>query len=44
MKIGTCVRGEELLSVLPDIIRHGFETVEIYFDNGLKDVELATLA
>ncbi len=44
MKIGTCVRGEEILPMLPDIILHGFETVEIYFDNGLKNVELVSLA
>lgn len=44
MKIGTCVRGENLISALPSIIKNGFETVEVYFDRGLNGIDLATLA
>ena len=36
MKIGTCVRGEEILPMLPDIILHGFETVEIILTMDLR--------
>lgn len=44
MKIGTCVKGENLISELPSIIEHGFETVEVYFDRGLNEIDLASLA
>lgn len=44
MKIGTCVRGENLISALPSIIKNGFETVEVYFDRGLNGIDLVTLA
>lgn len=44
MKIGTCVRGENLISALPSIINSGFETVEVYFDRGLNGIDLVTLA
>ena len=44
IKIGTCVKGEELISVLPFIINNGFESVEIYFDSGLKNTDLKELA
>lgn len=44
MKIGTCVKGENLISELPSIIKNGFETVEVYFDRGLNGVDLVSLA
>lgn len=44
MKIGTCVRGENLISALPSIINNGFETVEVYFDRGLNGIDLVTLS
>ena len=44
IKIGTCVKGEEIVSVLPDIINSGYESVEIYFETGLKDTDLKELA
>ena len=44
MKIGTCVKGENLISELPSIIEHGFETVEVYFDRGLSGIDLVSLA
>lgn len=44
MKIGTCVRGENLISALPSIINSGFETVEVYFDRGLNGTDLVTLS
>lgn len=44
MKIGTCVRGENLISALPSIINNGFETVEVYFDRGLNGTDLVTLS
>lgn len=44
IKIGTCVKGEELLERLPDVIAAGFESVEVYFDSGLKNTNLKDLA
>ncbi|MGN1198808.1 MAG: sugar phosphate isomerase/epimerase family protein [Acetatifactor sp.] len=44
IRIGTCVKGEELIKVLPGVIASGFESVEIYFDSGLKNMDLAQLA
>lgn len=43
-KIGTCVKGEDVLSTLPDIILSGFETIEIYYDSGLKGTNLIELS
>lgn len=44
IKIGTCVKGEELLHMLPAVIAAGFESVEVYFDSGLKNTDLEDLA
>ncbi len=44
MKIGTCVKGENLISELPSIIKNGFETVEVYFERGLNGIDLVSLA
>lgn len=44
IKIGTCVRGEKLIAELPSIIQAGFESVEIYFDKGLQNVDLTELS
>lgn len=44
LRIGTCVKGENLFSELPFIMDHGFETVEIYFDQGLHDLDLVELS
>ena len=44
IKIGTCVKGENLISELPFIIQSGFEAVEIYFDQGLQDIDLVELS
>lgn len=44
IKIGTCVRGENLIAELPSIIQAGFESVEIYFDKGLQNVDLTELS
>lgn len=44
IKIGTCVKGEELLTVLPIVITAGFESIEVYFDAGLKDIDLKELS
>lgn len=39
IKIGTCVKGNELLTRLPEIIDAGFETVELYFNNLLENFD-----
>lgn len=44
IKIGICVKGEELLTALPAVIEAGFETVEVYFDTGLRNVDLKQLS
>ncbi|MGN0424422.1 MAG: hypothetical protein ACI4FY_03825 [Acetatifactor sp.] len=44
IKIGTCVKGEELLAALPTVINAGFETIEVYFDAGLKGINLKELS
>lgn len=35
VKIGTCIKGNELLTQLPEIIASGFETAELYFNDFL---------
>ena len=44
LNIGTCVKGERLLDELPSVMEAGFETIEVYFDQGLRDTELEALA
>ena len=44
LKIGTCIKGENLTSELPLIIQNGFECVEIYFDRGLQGIDLVKLS
>lgn len=41
IKIGTCVKGNELLSVLPWVIENGFETVELYFNETLGGMDFS---
>lgn len=45
IKIGTCVKVNEILSVLPEVIKAGFETIQLYFTNsslvGADFVELS---
>lgn len=40
LKIGTCVKGNEILTELPKIIAAGFETVELYFTDYLENFDL----
>lgn len=44
MKIGTCVRGEELLVRLPELMADGFETVELYFNETLGGMDFSETA
>ena len=47
IKIGTCVKGKDFLSVLPWVVENGFETVEIYFNEtigGMDFVEVSKKA
>lgn len=44
IKIGTCVKGNELLSVLPQIIEYGFETVELYFNETLAGMDFTEVS
>lgn len=44
IKIGTCVKGDDILQTLPTVIDAGFETIEIYFDEGLKGTDLVDLS
>lgn len=44
IKVGTCVKGEEIFTVLPDIIKAGFETIEIYYNHGLQGANLLELS
>lgn len=39
IKIGTCVKGKDLLSVLPWVVENGFETVELYFNETLGGMD-----
>lgn len=44
MKIGTCVKGDEILTKLPEIIEAGFETVELYFNDYLGNFDFQETA
>ena len=44
LRIGTCVKAENLISELPLVIQNGFESVEIYFDRGLQGIDLIKLS
>ncbi len=44
IKIGTCVRGNEILTVLPEVINAGFETVQLYFNETLKGANFVELS
>lgn len=44
IKIGTCVRGNEILTVLPEIIKAGFETVELYYNVSLGGSDFVELS
>ena len=47
IKIGTCVKGKDFLSVLPWVVENGFETLELYFNetlNGMDFVEVSKRA
>lgn len=44
MNIGTCIRGEELLTALPEVMAVGFESAEVYFPGGLRGADLPLLA
>ncbi len=44
IKIGTCVRGNEILTVLPEVINAGFETVQLYFNETLKGADFVELS
>ena len=39
IRIGTCVKGNEFLSVLPWVVENGFETVEMYFNDTLGGID-----
>lgn len=38
MKIGTCIRGSQLLEDLKNAVAMGFDTVELYFNDQLGDI------
>lgn len=44
IKLGTCVKGDEILTILPEVIKSGFETIEIYFNSGLQGTNLIELS
>lgn len=44
IKIGTCVKGNEFLTKLPEVIEAGFETVELYFNDFLGDFDFKETA
>lgn len=44
MKIGTCVRGNEILSVLPEVKKAGFESVELYYNVSLEGSDFVELS
>lgn len=44
IKLGTCVKGEEILTMLPNVIQAGFETIELYYNCGLQGTDLVELS
>lgn len=44
IKIGTCIKGEEILTTLPEIVRSGFETVELYYNVSLGGTNFVELS
>jgi sugar phosphate isomerase/epimerase len=44
IKLGTCVKGEDIVTVLPDVIKSGFESIELYYDSGLQGTNLVELS
>lgn len=41
--MGTYVKGEEILTILPDVIKSGFESNELYYNYGLHGTDLVEL-
>lgn len=39
MKIGICIRGNHLLEDLRNAVAMGFDTVELYFNDQLSDID-----
>lgn len=44
IKLGTCVKEEDIVTVLPDVIKSGFESIELYYAGGLKGINLVGLS
>ncbi len=44
IKFGTCVRGNEILTVLPEVINAGFETIELYYNISLGGADFIELS
>jgi sugar phosphate isomerase/epimerase len=44
IKIGTCVRGNDILTVLPEVIKAGFETIELYYNISLDGTDFVELS
>lgn len=44
IKVGTCIKGNEILTELPQIIKYGFETVELYFGETLGKADFNELS
>lgn len=44
MKIGTCIRGKNIFEDLDNAMKAGFDTVELYFNDTLGDIDLRELS
>lgn len=44
IKIGTCIKGKDILTELPKIVEAGFETVEFYFNETLGGSDFVELS
>ncbi len=42
--IGTCVKGNEILTVLPQVIKAGFESIELYYVVSLEGADFVELS
>ena len=44
IKIGTCVPGSEVINWLPHLVKHGFETIELYYNVTLGNTDFVELS
>lgn len=44
IKIGTCVKGEDIKNWLPHLIKNGFETIQLYYSVSLRGTDFVELA